>query len=114
MRAERECASSSLNTGTVFCKTMGPWSRCSSTKWTVQPETFTPYSAACFCASRPEMPGAAKDEYSECDWERRAQIPARAAACIRPGTPGQPAHLSEQPPLRHRVLREPDAEVVAA
>ena len=34
-------------TGTAFCRMIGPWSHSSSTKWTVHPETLTPYSSAC-------------------------------------------------------------------
>src|SRR5712671_4458153 len=40
--AESVGTSSPSRTGTVFCKMMGPWSRCSSTKCTVQPVTLTP------------------------------------------------------------------------
>ena len=40
--AERVSAVSEGSTGTWACMTMGPWSRCSSTKCTVQPLILTP------------------------------------------------------------------------
>src|SRR5215204_4888436 len=58
MRAARASGVSSSKTGTTRCVTMGPPSRVSSTKWTVQPETRTPCSTACRCASRPGKAGS--------------------------------------------------------
>src|SRR5262249_45669750 len=57
-RAAKVWSSPSSSTGTVFCRMIGPRSRCSSTKWTVHPETFTPRSTACFCASSPGKAGS--------------------------------------------------------
>ena len=46
------------STGTASCRTMGPVSRPSSTRWTVAPLTFTPCSKAWRWASRPGKAGS--------------------------------------------------------
>src|ERR1700722_12317310 len=46
MRSDKDSSVSSSFIGTTACKTIGPASRFSSTKWTVQPANFTPYSRA--------------------------------------------------------------------
>ena len=48
------------STGTAACRTIGPASRSSSTKWTVQPVIFTPCSSAWCCASRPGKAGSSE------------------------------------------------------
>ena len=58
MREESVASVSSSRTGTVACITIGPASRFSSTKCTVHPANFTPYSSACRCDSSPGNEGS--------------------------------------------------------
>src|SRR5689334_5210700 len=58
IRADRVSAVSSSRIGTTRCAMIGPPSRVSSTKWTVQPANLTPCSSACLCASRPVNEGS--------------------------------------------------------
>src|SRR5574344_859355 len=44
-------------TGTAACRMIGPLSMPSSTKWIVQPDTFTPYASTSRCACAPPNDG---------------------------------------------------------
>jgi hypothetical protein len=56
---ERASVSSS-RTSTARCATMGPWSTCSSTRWTVEPVSLTPYSSASRTAWAPRNAGSSE------------------------------------------------------
>ena len=92
-RRRRAASGSSI----ARCRMIGPVSTPSSTKWTVTPKTFTPYSSACSIARTPGKAG------SSAGWtlmtrlrEARRGSRRRAAACSRRARPARPRARASQ------------------